>query len=243
MTHDTFTTDVEPVGRRLRHHVEHLRGPILVLGASGFVGANLLRILLEHRSDVVGTSSRGSAWRLDGVAAGHVVVGDLLVEQNVTALLDHVQPRTVFNCLAHGAYSFETDVGLIYRTNVDLTARLVEALRARGVHRYVHAGSSSEYGDNASGPSEATALRANSHYSVSKGAASNLLHYAGKKLGFPGVNLRLYAIYGPYEDASRLVPTALLKAMRGAHAVYVDPEISRDFVYVDDACEAFILAE
>ncbi len=240
MTHDAFATDVEPLG--LRHQVEHLRGPILVLGASGFVGANLLRILLEHRGDVYGTSSRSSAWRLESVAADRVVAGDLLVEQNLKALLDRVQPRTVFNCLAHGAYSFETDVGLIYRTNVDLTARLVEAMRARGVHRYVHAGSSSEYGDDASGPLEASALRANSHYSVSKGAASNLLHYAGKKLGFPCVNLRLYSIYGPYEDPSRLVPTALLKAMRGAHTAYVDPEISRDFVYVDDACEAFILA-
>ncbi len=242
MTHETFRVQAEPIGESLRSRIEHLRGPILVLGASGFIGANLLRLLLRHRRDVFGTSSRSAAWRLDGVPAQHIVAGDLLIDQNVKALLDTVQPRTVFNCIAHGAYSFETNVGLIYRTNVDLTARLVEELGGRGVHRYVHAGSSSEYGDVASGPLEGSVLKANSHYSVSKGAASNLLHYAGKKLGFPGVNLRLYSIYGPYEDASRLVPTALLKAMRGTHTSYVDPEISRDFLYVDDACEAFILA-
>ena len=242
MTHDTFHGTAERLGDSLRNRIEHLRGPILVLGASGFVGANLLRLLLRHRQDVFGTSSQNAGWRLDGIPAHHVVRGDLLVEQNVKTLLDTVQPRTVFNCIAHGAYSFETNVGLIYRTNVDLTARLVEELGARGVHRYVHAGSSSEYGDDASGPLEGSALKANSHYSVSKGAASNLIHYAGKKLGFPGVNLRLYSIYGPYEDAARLVPTALLKALRGTHTSYVDPEISRDFLYVEDACEAFILA-
>ena len=226
----------------LQKKVEALQGPILVLGASGFIGANLLRMLLRFRADAFGTSSQPAAWRLEGVPAANIVSGDLLVEQNVTKLLDTVRPRTVFNCIAHGAYSFETNVGLIYRTNVDLTARLVEELGKRGVHRYVHAGSSSEYGDNASGPPEDTVLQPNSHYSVSKGAAAGLLHYAGRKLGFPGVNLRLYAVYGPYEDSSRLVPVALVKALRGEHTSYVDPNISRDFIYVDDCCEAFIHA-
>ncbi len=219
--------------------IQQLQGPVLVLGASGFIGANLLRMLLRHRPDAYGTSSTASAWRLEGVPADNVVPGDLLIEQSLTGLLDTVRPRTVFNCLAFGAYSFQTDASLIYRTNVDLTARLVEALQQRGVHRYVHAGSSSEYGDDASGPAEDIALHPNSHYSVSKGAAAGLLYYAGKKQGFPGVNLRLYSIYGPYEDSSRLVPVAILNGIAGKPSQFVDPEISRDFLYVDDACEAF----
>ena len=223
-----------------RTKVQGLQGPILVLGASGFIGANLLRMLLAHRSDVFGTSSNASAWRLEGLPAENVIAGDLLIDAGLTALLDATRPRTVFNCLAYGAYSFQADTSLIYRTNVDLTARLVEELQARQVHRYVHAGSSSEYGDNASGPGEDTALFPNSHYAVSKGAAAGLLYYAGKKQGFPGVNLRLYSIYGPYEDASRLVPVAVLNGLKGAASHFVDPSISRDFVYVDDACEAFI---
>jgi dolichol-phosphate mannosyltransferase len=224
----------------LRAKVMDLQGPILVLGASGFIGANLLRMLLRHRQDAFGTSSKAASWRLDGLPSAHVVAGDLLIEQSLTGLLDAVRPRTVFNCLAFGAYSFQTDASLIYRTNVDLTARLVEELLARGVHRYVHAGSSSEYGDDASGSLEDSALHPNSHYSVSKGAAAGLLYFAGKKRGFPGVNLRLYSIYGPYEDSSRLVPVALLKGIAGEHGQYVDPEISRDFVYIDDCCEAFV---
>jgi dolichol-phosphate mannosyltransferase len=217
-----------------------LQGPILVLGASGFIGANLFRMLLQHRTDVFGTSSNASAWRLEGMPAENVITGDLLIEQSLTTLLDGVRPRTVFNCLAYGAYSFQTDASLIYRTNVDLTARLVEELQKRGVHRYIHAGSSSEYGDDASGPAEDVPLHPNSHYSVSKGAAAGLLYYVGKKQGFPGANLRLYAIYGPYEDSSRLVPVAVLNGIKGQHSQFVDPEISRDFLYVDDACEAFI---
>jgi polyisoprenyl-phosphate glycosyltransferase len=223
----------------LRAKVSNLQGPILVLGASGFIGANLLRTILRYRRDVVGTSSEVSAWRLEGIEQKHIIAGDLLVAPNLGALFDTVRPRTVFNCLAYGAYSFQTDASLIYRTNVDLTARLVEELIERGVHRYVHAGSSSEYGDVAAGPSEDVPLTPNSHYAVSKGASAGLIFFAGKKRGFPGVNLRLYSIYGPYEDSVRLVPAAVMNGIEGRHIPYVDPNVARDFVYVDDACEAF----
>jgi len=223
----------------LRAKILDLQGPILVLGASGFIGANLLHMILRHRSDVFGTRSTASAWRLEGLGNENIISGDLLVDQSLSALLDATRPRTVFNCLAYGAYSFQVDTALIYRTNVDLTARLVEELGHRQVHRYVHAGSSSEYGDNAAGPMEGTALFPNSHYSVSKGAAAGLIHFAGKKQGFPGVNLRLYSVYGPYEDAARLVPTAVLDGLKHQHSRFVDPAISRDFLFVEDACEAF----
>jgi dolichol-phosphate mannosyltransferase len=220
--------------------ISSLQGPILVLGASGFIGANLMRMILRHRSDVFGTSSNVSAWRLEGLPNDNIMSGDLLVEQSVSALLDATRPRTVFNCLAYGAYSFQADTALIYRTNIDLTARLVEELGRRRIHCYVHAGSSSEYGDNAAGPAEDTPLFPNSHYSVSKGAAAGLIHFAGKKQGFPGLNLRLYSVYGPYEDAARLVPTAVLNGLKREHSRFVDPTISRDFLFVDDACEAFV---
>jgi len=224
----------------LREKIERLQGPVLVLGASGFIGANLLKLLLSHRKDVYGTSAHVAAWRLEGVPAENVYAGDLLVEYNLVRLLDTIQPRTVFNCVAYGAYSFETDTNLIYRTNVEFTARLVEELAKRSIHRYVHAGSSSEYGDNAAGPAEDAAPTPNSHYAASKAAAAGILGYAGQRRGFPGANLRLYAVYGPYEDASRLVPTVIAKGVQGTWTDYVDPEISRDFVYVDDASEAFV---
>lgn len=59
--------------------VNRLQGPILVLGASGFIGANLLKMLLSHRVDVVGTASTLPAWRLADVPEQHVRALDLLV--------------------------------------------------------------------------------------------------------------------------------------------------------------------
>ena len=219
-----------------------LQGPILILGGSGFVGANLLRTLLKFREDVYGTTRDRdfSAWRLEDLPKKNVFAADLLVDANLDVLLDTIKPRSVFNCAAYGAYPFETDSRLIYQTNFNLTAKLLSRLSSRSVSCYIHAGTSSEYGDNAAGPEEDAPLAPNSDYAVSKAACANLLHYYGKKKGLPCANLRLYSIYGPMEDASRLIPTLIRCGVEGKYPDFVDPDISRDFIYIDDACEAFL---
>jgi dolichol-phosphate mannosyltransferase len=221
-------------------HIRQLQGPILVLGASGFIGANLLRMLLQQREDVYGTATRLPAWRLEDLPKKHVLVTDLLIDSNLDAMLEGVKPRTIFDCIAYGAYSFETDRELIYRTNFNLISRLLGRLDARNLSCYVHAGSSSEYGDNSSGPREDAAVAPNSHYSVSKVAAASLMHYLGKKKGLPCANLRLYSAYGPLEDSSRLIPNIVHFGAGGGYPELVDPRVSRDFVYVDDVAEAFV---
>ena len=220
--------------------IGRLNGPILVLGASGFVGANLMRTLRRHRADVFGTASRLPAWRLESIANEFVMVADLLIPANLRQVLDRVEPQTVFDCVSYGAYSFQREPDLIYRTNVDTTALLIEELSRRKIRAYVHAGSSSEYGTHSGAPTEDSLTQPNSHYAVTKVAAAALIHYMGKHRRFPCVNLRLYSIYGPMEDPARLVPTLIINALQGKLPPFVDPRISRDFVYVDAASEAFI---
>ncbi len=224
----------------LEHKIKHLQGPILVLGASGFVGANLVRTLLLHREDVYGTASRLPAWRLEDLPKDKMVVTDLLIDSNLDALLETIKPRTVFDCVAYGAYSFETDSQLIYQTNFNLISRLLPRLETRRIACYVHAGSSSEYGDNASAPSEDSLPAPNSAYAVSKVAAANLIQFLGRKKRIPCVNLRLYSVYGPLEDSSRLIPNLVRYGLQHEYPDLVDPRISRDFIYVDDVTEAFV---
>ncbi|MBI4425121.1 MAG: NAD-dependent epimerase/dehydratase family protein [Elusimicrobia bacterium] len=217
-----------------------LPGPILVLGGSGFIGANLFRALARHREDAVCTAARLPAWRLEGVPQDRILAANLLVETDVDRLLERVKPRTIFHCVAYGGYHFQTDSDLIYRTNFNFTARLLERLEGLPVSSFIHAGSSSEYGDNSAGPNERDFPMPNSGYAVSKLGAAHLLYYFGKKKGLPCANLRLYSVYGPLEDASRLIPTLVRRGVEGGYPPFVDPEVTRDFVYVDDACEAFV---
>jgi polyisoprenyl-phosphate glycosyltransferase len=224
----------------LEEKIHRLQGPVLVLGAGGFVGANLLRTLLLHRDDAYGTVFHAPAWRLDGVPARQVVLVDLLVDPCRDALLERLKPRTVFNCVGYGGYSFESDSELIYDTNFNLTAKVLKGLEALDLACYVHSGSSSEYGDRAAAPKEDDLPQPNSDYAVSKVACANLIWLYGKKKALPCANLRLFSAYGPLEDASRLIPTLVACGLEGRFPAFVDRDISRDFVYVDDVCEAYL---
>jgi polyisoprenyl-phosphate glycosyltransferase len=222
--------------------VRALRGPIVVLGAGGFVGANLLRRLLRYREDVFGVVRSLPTWRLDGIDRRHILEADLIDLAAARNLVTNVRPRTIFNCVAYGAYSFETDFDLIYRTNFSALVQLVELLAETDFTAFIHAGSSSEYGTKSAGPLEEESLQPNSHYSVSKAAASNYIAYAGKIRRLPIVNLRLYSVYGPLEDTSRLIPNLVAKGLNGSFPPLVDPNTSRDFIYIDDVCDAFVEA-
>lgn len=230
----------EAADPELQTKIKRLPGPILVLGGSGFIGASLFRALLNHRSDVVGTATRLPAWRLEGIPSQQTRVVDLLVDSNLEQLLDDVRPRVIFNCVAYGAYSFEMDSALIYQTNFNFVSRLLQKLGGRHVAAYVHAGSSSEYGDKAAGPSESDSSAPNSEYAVSKVAAANLIYYWGKRRKLPACNLRIYSAYGPLEDSSRLVPALVKNGLLGKYPPLVSPKVARDFVYIDDVTEAFI---
>jgi polyisoprenyl-phosphate glycosyltransferase len=219
-----------------------LKGPVLVLGGGGFVGANLVQRLLRARSDVIAVVRSLPAWRLASLDSSHLLEVDLTNIAEMRQMVEAVRPRTVLDCSAYGAYSFETDSEVIYRTNFNSLVALVELLDKGLLAAFVHAGSSSEYGSNSAGPSEAAPLVPNSHYAVSKAAAALFISYAGKTLGLPIVNLRLYSVYGPLEDASRLVPNLVKYGIEGRYPPFVSPETSRDFVYVGDVCEAFLLA-
>ena len=223
-------------------HIRGLKGPILITGASGFVGANLFKMLSAHRDDVYAVVQREKGWRLADERDERILTADLNDHVQVKNLVETVNPLTIFDCVAYGAYSFEEDPLLIHQTNYQSIVSLVSVLLKRNIVAYVHAGSSSEYGSNCTAPAEDAVCMPNSDYSMSKMAASAYLQLVGQSRQFPCVNLRLYSVYGPLEETSRLIPNLLRFAVQGKLPPFVDARTSRDFVYVDDVCTAFIIA-
>lgn len=217
---------------------------VVVTGATGFVGANLVRRLLHDGHDVhllVRPSFR--PWRIESIR-GDVRVHEAALEDQdlVYGCLEAVQPAWVFHLATHGAYPSQTDVDQITRTNVLGTTNLVEAALRIGFESFVHTGSSSEYGFKDHPAAETERLEPNSHYAVTKAAATMYCRFTGQSRGVQLSTLRLYSVYGPWEEPTRLVPCLVVSGLQGLFPPLVDPSIARDFVYVDDVVDALVLA-
>lgn len=199
------------------------------------MGANLVRRLLASGYDVTAVvRPSGDCWRLDAPT----VEVDLRDAAAVDELFRSSRPDWVFHLAARGGYSWQADARAILESTVLGTAAVLDAAAAVGVEALVHAGSSSEYGAKDHAPSEDEVLEPTSVYGVGKAAATLLCKQAALRT----VTLRLYSVYGPWEDTRRFVPTLVTHALRGDLPPLVDPQTARDFVYVDDVVDAFLLA-
>lgn len=225
--------------------IKKLKGPIFIFGAGGFIGVNLFQKILSVRNDVYGISHDSKKnWRFREarIPKEQLLDCDVTKKEQLENLIKKINPKTVFNLVAYGAYSKQKDAYKIYETNVVSTALLLEILKDKGIAAYIHAGSSSEYGLNSAGPKENDELSPNSHYAVTKSANYFTLKYYGKVEKMPVIHLRLYSAFGPWEEPDRLIPVLLSKARNGELPHFVHASISRDFIYVDDVVSAFIMA-
>lgn len=217
---------------------------VLITGASGFVGNNLARFLLGQGHEVhLILRETHSDWRLKDIRK-HVPAHttDLRDRDGVRRTVKDVRPRWMFHLAAHGAYPFQTDAETIYQTNLMGTVNLVQASLEAGVEVFINTGSSSEYGFKDHAPQETEVLNPNSHYAAAKAAATLFCGYTARANRVRIPTLRLYSVYGPYEEPTRLMPTIILRGMEGRLPPLVNPDISRDFVYVDDVVRAYLLA-
>jgi dolichol-phosphate mannosyltransferase len=217
---------------------------VLVTGAGGFVGANLVRRLVSEGHAVTALVSPNSLrWRLAGLGAvAEFAEVDLCDAEAIRTTVRDTQPAWVFHLAAHGAYSWQTDLDRIMATNFLATMHLVNACRASGCEAFIHAGSSSEYGFKAQAPSESEAVEPNSAYAVAKAAATSYCGFMARNDGFPAVTLRLYSVYGPMEDPRRLMPALISRGLRNELPPLAGPDVAHDFVEVGDTIDALMRA-
>jgi dolichol-phosphate mannosyltransferase len=214
----------------------------LITGAAGFVGANLVRRLLADGHEIHAFLRPGhQPWRLRDIATAiHAYPIDLTDSDSVRQNIRHLRPDWVFHLAAYGAYPAQTGFARMVDINLTGTVSLLDACAETGVQAFVYTGSSSEYGYKDHPCREEEVLEPNSHYAITKAAATHYCQFVARHTGLNAVAVRLYSIYGPYEEPTRLIPTLIDHGLRGLLPPLVSPGTARDFVYVDDAVDALI---
>lgn len=215
-----------------------------ITGISGFVGAGLARRLLKEGHEVHGfVRPSSNLWRLNEIKDSlDLHEGDLCNKESLSRALHAAKPDVVFHLGVYGAYSTQKDKEKILQTSVLSTLSFLEVAKEVGVRMFVNTGSSSEYGTKDHPMREDERIDPNSYYAVGKAAQTLLCQHFAHEEKFPVVTLRLFSVYGPFEEPGRLVPTVILNAIHNKDIQLADPHIARDFIYLDDVADAYITA-
>ena len=217
---------------------------VLVTGIAGFVGANLARELRARGANVHGLE-RATAymWRLGELLPNiDLHRTDLTDAPALEQALRAIKPSIVYHLATQRAARTPQERAATMRSNVLGTLNLLEAAASAGCERFIHVGSSLEYGPKDQPSREADLLAPRSFFGACKAAGSLLCRQFALEHRLPLVILRLYSVYGYWEGPERLIPTAILAALGNGSIALTAAPCSRDFVFALDVVEACLLA-
>lgn len=221
--------------------------PVLVTGASGFLGSHLTARLLDEGATVHALTSAVSSvypQRLlplrDRITLHE---GSLADRSAMDALAAQARPQLVFHL---GAY---THVGKSWQrvdecvqVNVQGTVNLLQALAPLGVEKFVYTGTSEIYGDVDVPFREDGPVNPISPYSVSKYAGERYCRMFHQGRGWPVVMVRPFNAYGPAQSPDRVIPEIIVRALRGQPLLMTQGRQTREFNYAADIAAGFLAA-
>lgn len=202
----------------IRIYIKKNMKKILVTGGNGFIGGYLIK-------------------KLTGFYDIHVldVETDITNEENVRKKIYDVEPDVVFH---FAGYIYSEDFLKAYRVNYLGTRNLILSLG--DINRFIFMSTAAVYGNIDVPFKESDKIRPNTIYSWSKACAEQLCIDELLK-GKPFTIVRGSLVYGPQQKANLFIPVAL-KSLYGCEMrISSNGEQTRDFLYIDDLCDALIM--
>ena len=241
---------------------------ILVTGAAGFIGANLVMQLLrrEKAADILGIDSLNDYYdpaikdfrlaEIEKTAAGHpeskwtFVKGNIADKALVDRLFAEFRPEIVVNLAAQAGVRYSiTNPDAYVESNLIGFYNILEACRhsydngAEGVKHLVYASSSSVYGSNTKVPYSTDDKVDNpvSLYAATKKSNELMAHAYSKLYDIPSTGLRFFTVYGPAGRPDMAYVGFTDKLLRGETIkIFNYGNCKRDFTYIDDIVEGVI---
>ena len=232
---------------------------ILVTGGAGFIGSNFILQRIQDESVSIVNLDKltyaGNLRNLDSLAEHKRYTfahGDIADRALVRRLLQEHSPQAIvhFAAESHVDRSIRGPEDFIH-TNINGTFALLEEARAywaglsgeeKQRFRFLHVSTDEVYGSLGSADppfSEMTQYAPNSPYAASKAASDHLVRAYHHTYGLPTLTTNCSNNYGPFQFPEKLIPLVILNARDGKPLpVYGDGKNVRDWLYVEDHCQA-----
>lgn len=232
---------------------------VLVTGADGFVGAQLIKKLLADGAVVIATVRHNRPMTTLALLNGEekdfprpdIEVCNLLEYQEIRRVCDRHQIDTIFHLAATAIVSEAANSPMsTIENNVTTTLNLLEVARINKIQRVVIASTDKAYGDHATDTAEALpyketyTLRGLDVYSASKVCADMISQTYAFQFKLPVVITRCCNIYGPGDlNFTRLMPRTIMRLLAGQTPVINlgNEKVLREYLYIDDVVNAYLL--
>jgi nucleoside-diphosphate-sugar epimerase len=219
---------------------------VLITGATGFIGANLLRYLVEHYDAFYYAMIRKNSnlWRIDDIKESiNLIKLDLNDKKRLDKTIIKIDPEIIFHLSAFGGFSFQKDIDKIIETNLSGTFNLLQSVsNLTRVPAFINTGSSSEYGVKQKIMEERDFLEPVTYYGFAKASLTLLSQVFYYQRKIPVVTLRLFSPYGYFDSQERLIPYIILSLLKNRDVIINSPDSVRDYVFIDDVISAYIKA-
>jgi UDP-N-acetylglucosamine 4-epimerase len=230
----------------------------LITGVAGFIGSNLLEVLLQFNQKVVGIDNLSTGYQRNLDEVQRIVTSEqwqnfIFVHADICKLTDCQKACSGVDYVLHQAAlgsvprSVEDPIAT-NASNVSGFLNMLVAARNSNVKRFVYAASSSTYGDHPSLPKVEDHIgKPLSPYAVTKYVNELYADVFGKTFGLQSIGLRYFNVFGSRQDPggayAAVIPKWIAGMMTG-EPVYIngDGETSRDFCYIANVVQANLLA-
>lgn len=221
---------------------------VLVTGAGGFIGSHLAEALVRLGANtraLIHYNSIGSCgWLQDSQLKPdiEIVYGDITDPYALKPIFKGVD--TVFHLAALIAipYSYTSPQSYV-TTNINGTLNVLQNSLDAGVSKVIHTSTSEVYGTAEFIPiNESHPLQGQSPYSATKIAADKLAEAYRLSFNLPVTTIRPFNTYGPRQSQRAIIPTIIAQALYGSEIKLGTTTATRDFNYVYDTVQGFLLA-
>jgi len=209
---------------------------VLIAGGTGFIGYHLAKACLKKKW-IVTSLSLNKPKKIRKLKKVRYLVCDISKRKNIT---DNIKGHYdyVFN---FAGYVDHKNKNKNFNSHFLGCKNLAKFFLNKKLKRFIQIGSSIEYGKKFSPQKESNISKriTNSFYGQAKLLSTNYLLDLFKKNFFPSTILRLYLVYGPYQDANRVIPIVILNCLNNRKFPCSEGIQYRDFLYVDDLSNLF----
>ena len=228
---------------------------VVVTGGSGFIGSNLVKLLLKKKYFVINidkVSYSANPYNIKDLKNKKKYVfikTDINNKKKITQIINKYKPEGIFNLAAetHVDRSIDSPKDFI-NSNILGVYNLLESIliykkKYKRKIKLIHISTDEVYGDMVKGRSdEKHPYNPSSPYSASKASADHLIKAYIRTYKFPAIVSNCCNNYGPNQFPEKLIPKLIFNIINNKNLpIYGKGKNSREWIHVQDHCEALLL--